>query len=353
MKNLKIISVVGARPQFIKSAPVSKAFKENKVNEIIIHTGQHFDPNMSSVFFEQLHIPREKYNLNINSLSHGAMTGRMMEKIETILSKEAPDFVLVYGDTNSTLAAALAAAKLHIKIIHIEAGLRSFNRFMPEEINRVLTDNLSYMLFCPSEESVFNLKKEGITAGEDKKINIVGDVMKDAVKLFSSNEKSKKVNNRILVTIHREENIKELSKLKIIIDSLNQLSKQFEIIFPIHPSTKNKIKQNKLFLSFKAIDPLNFIDMINSVKESSLVITDSGGLQKDAYYLETPCVVLRDQTEWVELLKYDVNTLCPINKKDINDLVIKKLNSDYYFDANIYGNGDTANKIVKTILNGG
>ena len=353
MNNLKIISVVGARPQFIKSAPVSKAFNENKVNEIIIHTGQHFDPNMSSVFFEQLHIPREKYNLNINSLSHGAMTGRMMEKIETILLKESPDFVLVYGDTNSTLAAALAAAKLHIKIIHIEAGLRSFNRFMPEEINRVLTDNLSYMLFCPSEESVFNLKKEGITAGGDKKINIVGDVMKDAVKLFSSNEKPKKVNNRILVTIHREENIKELSKLKIIIDSLNQLSKQFEIIFPIHPSTTNKIKQNKLSLSFRTIDPLNFIEMINSVKESSLVITDSGGLQKDAYYLETPCVVLRDQTEWIELLKNDVNTLCPINKKDISDLVIKKLNSDYSFDADIYGNGDTANKIVKAILSGG
>lgn len=350
MRSIKICSVIGARPQFIKSAPLSKHFKKNNIEEVIIHTGQHYDPNMSNIFFDQLNIPREKYNLNINQLSHGAMTGRMIEKIEEILLLESPDFVLVYGDTNSTLAAAVAAVKQNMKIIHVEAGLRSFNRRMPEEINRVLTDNISDILFCPSKESVKNLKREGID-NQTASIQIVGDVMKDTIKLFSKDNlpNSEDISD-ILVTIHREENITSRNKLGEIVDGLNQLSREFKIILPLHPSTKKRIKEHNLELDFKVAEPFGFLEMIKKIKGTKLVITDSGGLQKEAYYLEKPSLVIRDQTEWIELLEDDVNTLCPAKSSDIFDATKRKLNEKYTFLKSIYGKGSTSNKIVKSLV---
>lgn len=345
---IKIISVIGARPQFIKSAPLSKYFKASNINEIIIHTGQHYDPEMSKIFFDQLNIPKEKYNLGINQLSHGAMTGRMIEKIEEILLIEKPDFILVYGDTNSTLAAAIAAVKHHIKIIHVEAGLRSFNRKMPEEINRVLTDNISDILFCPSAEAVKNLYQEGINE-ENAIVSVVGDVMKDAIALFSKNNSPYDDDmSDILVTVHREENITSKEKLSKIVNGLNALSEEYNLIFPLHPSTKKRLQEHNLKLNFKISKPFGFLEMIRKIKGTGLVITDSGGLQKEAYYLEKPSLIIRDQTEWVELLQDNVNTLCPTNSDMIINQAKIKLDEKYNFQRNIYGN-DVSNKIIEII----
>jgi len=345
---IKIISVIGARPQFIKSAPLSKYFKLSKINEIIIHTGQHYDPEMSKIFFDQLNIPKEKYNLGINQLSHGAMTGRMIEKIEEILLIEKPDFILVYGDTNSTLAAAIAAVKHHIKIIHVEAGLRSFNRKMPEEINRVLTDNISDILFCPSDEAVKNLYQEGINQ-ENAIVSVVGDVMKDTIALFSKDNAPYDDDiSDILVTVHREENIISKEKLSNIVNSLNALSEEYNLIFPLHPSTKKRLQEHNLKLNFKTSKPFGFLEMIRKIKGTGLVITDSGGLQKEAYYLEKPSLIIRDQTEWVELLQDNVNTLCPTNSEMIINQAKIKLDEKYNFQRDIYGN-DVSKKIIEVI----
>lgn len=343
---MKICSVIGARPQFIKSAPLSKKLADRNIDEIIIHTGQHYDKNMSDIFFEQLNIPKEKYNLNINQLSHGAMTGRMIESIENILLLEKPDYVLVYGDTNSTLAAAIAASKLHIKIIHVEAGLRSFNRLMPEEINRLLTDHLSEILFCASDISIKNLKNEGV----HKNAIYVGDIMKDSMLFFSKeNEPTSKDFSDILVTIHREESVKNKRKLTNIINSLNQLSKEFKICFPIHPSTRKKLEEFNLSLEFETQNPVGFLEMIRKIKGTKVALSDSGGLQKETYYLEKPCVVLREETEWIELLTEGVNSLCSAKEDMIINLVTNKINAKFNYNQDMYGSGDTADKIVNFI----
>ena len=351
---MKIVTIIGARPQFIKASILSLEFsKDQSIEEIIIHTGQHFDHNMSQIFFEEMMIPAPKYNLGIQNLSHGAMTGRQLEKVEEILLKEKPDFVLVYGDTNSTLAGALAAVKIHIPVIHVESGLRSFNRKMPEEINRLLTDHIATILFVPSEVSFNNLIKEGI---DKKKIFNVGDIMFDSTLYFSKKaDHASKIldqlgiqkRNYILTTIHRPENTDSPTRLKNIFDALSSLDTQ--VIIPIHPRTKGKLAEYKCNIrkNIKLIDPVGFFDMIILEKNASKIATDSGGIQKEAFFHGVPCITIREQTEWVELLDIGVNILTGSNIDNLK----KALNSDLkpFEPNNIYGSGNTANKIIKIL----
>lgn len=357
LKKFKILTVIGARPQFIKAAALSREFsKHNEIEEIIVHTGQHFDKNMSEIFFEEMNIPIPRYNLAINSLSHGAMTGRMMEEIEKILLIENPDFLIVYGDTNSTLAGALAAKKLHIKVVHIEAGLRSFNNDMPEEINRILTDRLSDYLFCPTQTAVNNLLREGYENIDTKIINS-GDVMQDA-SIYYANESAKKSNiisslhldKFILCTIHRAENTDDSDRLKNIIEALNKSHQTIPIVLPLHPRTKQKIESLGINLEVKAIEPVGYFDMIELLKNCSLVITDSGGLQKEAYFFNKNCVILREQTEWVELVENKVSILVGANYNSIIKEIDFMINKSSDFSNNLYGNGTACNKICSEIL---
>lgn len=355
---IKIVTVIGARPQFVKAAALSREFlKHQKIEEVIIHTGQHFDKNMSAIFFEEMEIPHPKYNLDINSVGHGAMTGRMIEGIENILLKEKPQLLLVYGDTNSTIAGVLAAKKLHIKVAHVEAGLRSFNMNMPEEINRILTDRISDFLFCPTQTAVNNLIKEGYENINCKIINC-GDVMQDAAMYYAekSAEKSTLVSSLpfkkyILVTLHRAENTDSPQRLKPIIKALNKIHETTPILLPLHPRTKNKIEALDIELKVKTIDPVGYFDMIELLKNTSLVVTDSGGLQKEAFFFKKNCVTLRDETEWVELIDHEVNVLSkPIEEEIINNIeqmLIKNSN----FDINLYGNGEACQLICEEILN--
>ena len=349
---MKIITIVGARPQFIKSAVLSKAFNEiSEFEEIIIHTGQHYDANMSDIFFNELKIPKPKYNLNINSLPHGAMTGRMLENIEEILIKEEPQGVIVYGDTNSTLAGALAAKKKNIPVFHIESGLRSFNMNMPEEINRILTDNISDILFCPSNVSMNNLNNEGFTNKSCRFIN-VGDIMYESVKLFSYFKVNIPYDNYILTTIHRTENTDNQNKLKNLCDALNLLSKTNLILFPIHPRTQSKLNEFNIKLSdkIKILPPKGYIEMLSMLDSSQLVITDSGGLQKEAYFKNKYCVTVRDETEWVELVEEGVNIITGDNTNNILNAVEMFQNKKEIMQKPIYGSGNTS-KLILTELN--
>jgi len=347
----KIITIVGARPQFIKAAVVSRCLKAKGIEEIIVHTGQHFDKNMSEVFFTEMDIPKPHYNLDINGLTHGAMTGQMLEGIEKILLKEKPSMVIVYGDTNSTLAGALAAAKLHIPVTHVEAGLRSFNMNMPEEINRILTDRISSLLFCPSNNPVELLKKEGLTKG----VYECGDVMYDAVLYYSSKAKKKSTilkdlkikNEYILTTIHRQENTDNLDKLKEIADSLNELSKSYNIIFPLHPRTKKILENNNIKLKFETIEPIGYFDMLRLLENCKFVISDSGGLQKEAYFFNKHCINVREETEWTELVNIKQNHITGANKRNILE-TIKNI-SFSNFKKNIYGDGKAGENIVNII----
>ena len=320
---LKIVTIVGARPQFIKAAAMSRGIAEHSrrlttnsspITEFIIHTGQHYDDNMSALFFEELNIPEPDINLNIGSGPHGKQTGLMLTHIEEILLEHNPDWVLVYGDTNSTLAGALAASKLHIPIAHVESGLRSFNRAMPEEINRVVTDHLSSLLFCPSQTAVDNLATEGITKG----VHLIGDVMADALTFAAEQAKTRsKILNQLrlcdgkflLLTLHRPENTDNETRLRQIIDALNRLNE--EIIFPIHPRTKKAIEKLGYSLSphVRLIDPVGYIDMVMLEQSARMILTDSGGIQKEAYWLSVPCVTLRDETEWIETVEANWNVI--------------------------------------------
>lgn len=312
---LRVVSVVGARPQFIKSAPVSRALKaSSSIEEILVHTGQHFDDNMSDVFFRDLHIDPPRHSLGIHGGNHGEMTGRMLVGLESLLIQERPDWVLIYGDTNSTLAAALAAAKLCIPVAHVEAGLRSFNSLMPEEINRVAADHVSSLLFCPTTVAVNNLRNEGISRG----VHHVGDVMYDAT--LSAKEASS--SSRILetlrlepeqysvATVHRAENTDDPSKLAEIFDYLREQARECPIVLPLHPRTRRALERNAI--SWDGIlmcDPLGYLDLARLVAESRSVLTDSGGLQKEAYFYKKPCVTLRDETEWTETVTHGWNRL--------------------------------------------
>tara|TARA_B100000809_G_scaffold203915_1_gene205150 strand:- start:1531 stop:2610 length:1080 start_codon:yes stop_codon:yes gene_type:complete len=354
---MKIITIVGARPQFIKAAALSREIaKHNNIEEIIIHTGQHFDDNMSDVFFREMEIPEPKYNLDINSISHGAMTGRMLERIEGILIKEEPDILLVYGDTNSTIAGALAAKKMHIKVAHVEAGLRSFNMEMPEEVNRILTDRISDFLFCPTTTAINNLDKEGYN-NIDCKIFNSGDVMQDAANFYAekSSERAKvfkelDFDKFILCTFHRAENTDDNIRLIEIIESLNEINKEIQVVLPLHPRTKTKIEDLGIKLEVKIIDPVGYFDMIELLKNCSLVITDSGGLQKEAFFFKKNCVTMRDQTEWVELLDHKVNVLVGAEKVKILQGVLDMLEKESDFSVNLYGNGNACENIINKLV---
>lgn len=354
----KVLTVLGARPQFIKAATVSRKLSEYGIDETIVHTGQHFDDNMSKIFFEEMNIPKPKYNLNIHSLSHGAMTGRMIEQIEKIIIKETPDVVIVYGDTNSTLAGALSAQKLHIPIAHVEAGLRSFNLKMPEETNRILTDRISSYLFCPTDNAIKNLKNEGF---ENFPCSLIrsGDVMQDAALYYEkiSDEKSqviKKLNLKdskfILSTIHRQENTDNSSRLLNIIEALNELSKEYKIILPIHPRTQNIINKSSIQLDFEPVNPVGYFDMIQLIKNCEFVITDSGGLQKEAFFFKKYCITTRDETEWVELVENGFNVVASADKEIILQESQKISSKSANFDMNLYGNGMAGESIVKSLL---
>ncbi len=357
---MKIVTILGARPQFIKAGTVSRAIMEynksevgsEKLEEVIVHTGQHFDANMSDIFFEEMQIPRPDYNLNINGLGHGAMTGQMLEKIEEVLLKEKPDWVLVYGDTNSTLAGALAASKLHVKIAHIEAGLRSFNMKMPEEVNRILTDRISNILFCPTDTAVQNLKNEGFDSFDCKIVNS-GDVMQDGAifyKKLAVKPNCKIEENYILATVHRAENTDDETRVKNIFKALNKVVKEKQVILPLHPRTKKIIENLKLNIeNLTIIEPVGYLEMVWLIDNCDLVMTDSGGLQKEAFFFEKPCITLRDETEWVELVKNRFNVLVGADKEKILD-IYKKFKFSNSFNQDLYGNGMASNYIVKKLL---
>ncbi len=353
----KILTVVGARPQFIKAAVVSRCIAQSdKLSEVIVHTGQHFDANMSDIFFDEMAIPKPSINLEINSMTHGAMTGRMLEELEKVMLSEKPDIVLVYGDTNSTLAGALAAKKLHIKIAHVEAGLRSFNDRMPEEINRILTDRISDILFCPTDKAVDNLHREGYE-NINTQIIKVGDVMNDAAKFYAGkndqgqilddlNVRDKKF---ILCTIHRQENTDDEEKLKAIAAALNQLNEQYKVVFLIHPRTKGKLKTLGITLNFEPVEPVGYFDMITLLANTALVVTDSGGLQKEAFFFKNNCVTVRNQTEWVELVENGYNVLSDATESAIIYHCKQMINKTSNFSKNLYGNGDAGEKIVECL----
>jgi UDP-GlcNAc3NAcA epimerase len=355
---MKIVTVVGARPQFIKASALSREIKNHpEIEEVIVHTGQHFDANMSDIFFQEMEIPSPKYQLDIHSLSHGAMTGRMLEAIEKILIQEKPDYTVVYGDTNSTLAGALAARKLQIKIAHIEAGLRSFNMSMPEEINRILTDRISDVLFCPTDTAVNNLLKEGYDHFD---INIVqsGDIMFDAALFYKAKadmestiikELNLTVGDYVLATIHRQENTDESKRLLHIIDALNSIHQQRTVIVPIHPRTRKLIERQNIQVQFKLIDPVGYLDMISLTSNAALVMTDSGGLQKEAYFFGKYCITLRDQTEWVELVEGNFNFLAGADREVILQAYFENAGPKSSFDANLYGDGQAAKKIIEAL----
>lgn len=310
-----ILTVLGARPQFIKAAPVSRAIAEAGMTEIIVHTGQHFDALMSDVFFDELDIPKPGYNLEINSLGHGAMTGRMLEKLENAMLAERPDLVLIYGDTNSTVAGALAAAKLNIPVAHIEAGLRSFNRRMPEEVNRVIADHVSTLLFCPTQTAVANLAAEGITKG----VHAVGDVMFDttvaAVKRAEGRSNILETQNLTpggyaVATIHRAENTDDPERFARVIAWLEVAAREAPVVMPVHPRTRKLLAGRDLApAAVTLIDPIGYLDMARLLSHATAVFTDSGGLQKEAYFHRVPCVTLRDETEWVETIEAGWNRL--------------------------------------------
>ncbi len=350
---MKIVTILGARPQFIKAGTVSREIAKHKgVEEVIIHTGQHFDANMSDIFFKEMQIPMPNYNLNINGLSHGTMTGQMLEKIEEVLLKEKPDWVMVYGDTNSTLAGALAASKLHIKLAHIEAGLRSFNMKMPEEINRILTDRISNVLFTPSKTAIENLKKEGY-GHFDCDIIHSGDVMQDGAIFYSDFAKKPGFAIKkefVLATVHRAENTDDIQRLRNIIEALNEISKDLPVILPVHPRTRAILKKNNIIVEFDMIEPVGYMEMIWFLKNCSMVMSDSGGLQKEAFFFKKPCITLRDETEWDELVFHNFNILVGADKCKILDVFNNhRFNDDFSLD--LFGGGYASEKIITKMMN--
>lgn len=360
---IKIVTIIGARPQFIKAATVSRSLSGYKslVHECIIHTGQHFDDNMSEVFFRELEIPKPDYNLGIGGGSHGQNTGRMIEAIEEVLIKEKPDWVLVYGDTDSTLAGALAAAKLHIPVAHVEAGLRSYNRIMPEEINRILADQLSTILFCPTEIAVDNLNKEGfshkLSANTKQLITNVGDVMYDAALFYSARAEGKsrimqslrlEPKNFVLATFHRAENTDDPIRLGGIMEALNQIAIEIPVILPLHPRTRKKLELLD-FGHITFIDPLGYLDMVMLEKNAKVIITDSGGVQKEAYFYGVPCVTVRDETEWVELVAAGANLIAGTDKESIVE-AFQKMKDKTIGTKRLYGDGNSAMQIVSALM---
>lgn len=358
---MKICTIIGARPQFVKAAAVSRILATfPKLDEIIIHTGQHYDFNLSGFFFDELALPKPNYNLNVGSDSHGKQTGKMLEGIEELLMLEKPDWVLVYGDTNSTLAGVLAAVKLHIPIGHIEAGLRSFNRKMPEEINRIVTDQISTLLFAPTENSFKQLIKEGYPK---EKICLSGDVMLDAIQFYNQLNQHREtivkkllllVKDYILVTIHRAENTDDKLRLQNITNALIELARDFLIVLPLHPRTKAKLIQYDLYSTLakkiQLIDPVGYLDMLALEEHAKIIITDSGGVQKESYFNKVPCITLRDETEWIELVEYGWNVLCSPNQPfSLKELVSEHLSFQDRVYPPLYGDGNAASIIADAL----
>ena len=387
---MKIVTIVGARPQFIKAGVVSRAIqgfnrrvKKKQIREFLVHTGQHYDYLMDRVFFEELELPKPDYHLGVGSGSHGRQTGIMLERIEAVLKKEKPMVVMVYGDTNSTLAGALAAAKLNIPVAHVEAGLRSYNWAMPEEINRVLTDHLSTFLFCPTSQAVENLAKEGIRPGQGKIVKNVGDVMYDSILYYSKIAEKKStilhglnlVNPQslpvrqagaipacpagrrnpqyYLATLHRAENTDDPKVLKSILKALNEIGRNTSIILPLHPRTKKVIKAHPPFSKFKNIkfiEPVSYLDMLRLEKNAKAILTDSGGVQKEAYWLKVPCFTLRDETEWVETVKSGWNELVGTGTKGIVERVSHlRMEKSSGKKMGIFGDGKASEKIIQIL----
>lgn len=362
---MKVVTVVGARPQFIKAAAFSRAVGEINRNEpgaiddIIVHTGQHYDPDMSEVFFHELGIPEPGYHLEIGSGFHGAQTGRMLAEIERVLQHERPEVVLVYGDTNSTLAGALAAAKLHIPIAHVEAGLRSFNRRMPEEINRVIADHLSSQLFCPTDESVANLQREGISRGVSK----VGDVMYDSMLHYRGQvARAPKAlaalglasKGYLLATVHRAENTDSAHNLREIFSAFAEMPRRYPVVVALHPRTRKFLEAHAVHVSdnVRLLGPVSYLEMVELEVGARMILTDSGGVQKEAFFVGTPCLTLREETEWVETVVAGANRLCGASRERI-------LEGFRHFDdrgacsfdgvVSPYGNGDAAMKIASSL----
>ena len=357
---MKLFTVLGARPQFVKAAVVSNALREHNINEFIVHSGQHFDENMSEVFFHEMGIPKPQANLGISGGTHGSMTGEMLVEVEKLMMEQKPDWVLVYGDTNSTLAGSLAASKLNIPCAHVEAGLRSDNRKMPEEINRILTDHASDLLFAPTEVANQRLISEGIA---EKKIVRTGDVMLDAALTFGkvAQERSTIIKDLALeeqlfalCTLHRAENVDRLTTLEWIVEELNQVSKTIKIVLPLHPRTKAKLEQFSLSEKFssnvKLIDPVGFLDVLSLQQSSSIIITDSGGMQKEAFFQRKPCVTVRTETEWVELLDDGHNRLAKPMFDPLSQKVDEALNATLDWSVELYGNGQSSKTIAKALL---
>ena len=378
---IKIVTIIGARPQIIKAAALSRAIKNNflsQITEIIVHTGQHYDDNMSQVFFDELEIPLPNYNLNVGSGNHGKQTATMISAIEDVLLIEKPNAIVLYGDTNSTLAGAMAASKIHIPVIHIEAGLRSFNKSMPEEINRIMCDHVSTLLFSPTKTGFDNLIQEGFLSQtkapysiDNPKIYHCGDVMYDNSLFFSKisdvktsiiNDLKLKNNGFILATIHRNNNTDEPIRLNALFKSLNDISinHQLQIVLPLHPRTSNLLDRNlskdlfeaiRLNSNFKIISPVSFLEMLALEKNCCLVMTDSGGVQKEAFYFEKPCVILRPETEWIELLENGSALIADADENKIKfsfeQLISKK---DLSFPK-LYGDGKAAEFICSEIIN--
>jgi UDP-GlcNAc3NAcA epimerase len=355
---MKIVTIVGARPQFVKASCLSRLLKKEKdITEVIVHTGQHFDFNMSSSFFDELDIPQPKYNLDVHSLSHGAMTGRMIEKIEEILVKEKPNVVIVYGDTDSTLAGALATIKLHIPVCHIEAGMRSYNMNMPEEINRILTDHVSTILCCSSESAKEILERENMTHN----IFVVGDIMYDSF-LYAQNKMKKSLiglpaapKKYCLLTLHREENTDDIEKLKTLFIDLTEVGHKYDVmfVFPAHPRLTKMFIINEIpgqfYSKIKFIDPVSYMDMIALEKHSKIILTDSGGVQKESYWNEVPCITLREETEWIELVDAKVNITTGLHRSKILDAFEHFMSNEINFPKDLYGDGNSAKKILDVL----
>jgi len=357
----KIITILGARPQFVKAAVLSRHIQNHEeIEEVIVHTGQHYDTNMSAVFFDEMEIPKPKYNLNINGLGHGAMTGQMLEKIEALLLDEKPDAMVVFGDTNSTLAGALAAKKLGVKLIHIEAGLRSFNMAMPEEINRILTDRISDLLLCPTDTAIQNLSKEGY---DNLPIKVVkaGDIMKDAVRYYSKTSKTKAVaypkldlteGDFVLATIHRQETTDDITNLKNVFEGLSKINKTKQVVMPLHPRTKNILEKHQLDYPITFIEPVGYFDMLELLKNCALVITDSGGLQKEAFFNKKPVIIARTETEWVELVDNGFGEIVAFDQDKMYKAFENFQNKGLDYNINLYGDevGETMyNEILKLL----
>jgi UDP-GlcNAc3NAcA epimerase len=374
---MKIVTIVGARPQFIKAGAIRRAIeafnrvrsRSTRIREIWVHTGQHYDYLLDRVFFEELQLPEPDYHLGVGSGPHGKQTAAMLEKIEVILKEERPEKVVVYGDTNSTLAGALAAAKLNLPVIHIEAGLRSYNRVMAEEVNRLVTDHVSTVLFCPTRQAVQNLGREGIRNGTEKVVKHVGDVMYDSVLFYSKLADTKstifrdlgllalrasRLKEYYLATLHRAENTDDPERLKSILRALNEIAKKNPVVLPLHPRTKKRIEANRFSKAgsrIRYIEPVSYLSMLELEKNASAILTDSGGVQKEAYWFGVPCFTLREETEWTETVRSGWNVLAGVKTGRILEAMeVWRRQKPPRRDSKLFGDGKAAEKIVSTMV---